>query len=97
MKKIFSKIRPDKCMECGTNRSIEIYDIFDKPINYSYLVDLHETKNINIMERLNNRTLSYMKCKRCGKIYCIDWREPDYPVPVRTMWYLDQFLSIYDK
>ena len=93
MKKIFSIIRPDKCMECNTERSIEIFDVFDKPINYSYLLDLLESKNIDVNERLNNRQLSYMQCRRCGKIYCIDWRNRNYPVPVRAFWYLDIFLD----
>ena len=98
MKKIFSVIRPDKCMECNTERSIELFDIFDRPVNYSYLLDLIESKNINIDEKFNNRQLSYMRCKRCGKVYCIDWRTKNYPVPVRAFWYLEQFLyNNYNK
>ena len=92
MKKIFSIIRADKCMECNTERSIEIFDIFDKPINYSYLLDLLDTKDIDINEKINNRQLSYMQCRRCGKVYCIDWRNRKYPVPVRSFWYLEMFL-----
>lgn len=97
MIKIFSKIRPDKCMECNTERSIEIFDIFNKPINFSYLIDLTESKNIDINEKFNNRQLSYMQCRRCGKVYCIDWRN-DIPTPIRAFWYLDQFLyNNYNK
>lgn len=95
MIKIFSKIRADKCMECNSDRSIEMFDVFDRPVNYSYLLDLLETKNIDVNEKFNNRQLSYMQCRRCGKVYCIDWRNKDYPVPVRAFWYLDRFLDQY--
>lgn len=89
---VFSKIRPDKCMECNTERAIEIFDVFNKPVNYSYLLDLLESKDIDISEKFSNRQLSYMQCRRCGKVYCIDWRSRNYPVPVRAFWYLEQFL-----
>lgn len=98
MKKIFRIIRADRCMECNSDRSIELFDIYDKPVNYSYLLDLLERNNIDINEKLNNRQLSYMQCRKCGKVYCIDWRDRNYPVPVRAFWYLEQFLyNNYNK
>lgn len=95
MIKIMNTIRPDKCMECNTDRCIELYDIYDKPVNYTYLVDMYERgNNQNIIEKFDNRQLSYMKCKRCGKQYCIDWRNRTLPIPIRAFWYLDHFLNI---
>lgn len=99
MVKIMNIIRPDKCMECKTDRCIELYDIYDKPVNYTYLVDMYERgKREDIIDRLDKRQLSYMKCKRCGKQYCIDWRDRSLPIPIRAFWYIDNFLdSNYNK
>lgn len=94
MIKIMHKIRPDKCMECNTDRSIELFDMYDRQVNYSYLIDQYEKGIIlDSMERFDNRQLSYMMCKKCGKVYCIDWRDIHLPVPVRTFWYLENFLD----
>lgn len=93
MIRVINKIRPDKCMECNTDRCIELYDRNDKPVNYTYLIDMYEKGNINILEKFDSRQLSYMRCKKCGKQYCIDWRNRDLPIPIRAFWYLDNFLN----
>lgn len=92
MIKIMTSIRGDHCGRCGNKRSIEIYDKFNRAANYSLLLD--NVDDTNIVERFNNRELTHMKCKRCGFVYCIDWRE-GIPMPLREFSHIDNFL--YDN
>ena len=84
------KVRADYCSNCNKPRSVECYDKFDKPINLTYELDqLERGKEIN----LDNRVLSYMKCSRCGFIYCIDFRNPNIIKPLRSFSIIQSFLD----
>ena len=61
--------RLDKCPSCNEDRVLEIYDKFNRPVNFSKYVD-----SDNLSELLENRhDLRYMKCKKCGKSYKISY------------------------
>lgn len=68
--KVIQFKRHDNCINCNSDRSIELYDVYNKPVNYSYFLD--NISRIDI-DCFNKRELSYMKCKKCGKIYNINW------------------------
>lgn len=86
MEKLFIKIRDDYCMKCNSDRSIELYDVNDKPINYSNLVDRmkYNMREDIIIKYLNKYELSHFKCKKCNIKYKIDWTDGYIPHVLRT-------------
>lgn len=56
--------RDDYCYNCSSERAIEMYDVFGKPIGYSHILDNNES--------IMDMRLKFAKCSRCGKIYNID-------------------------
>lgn len=63
--------RNDYCYECNTRKAIEIYNIYNKPIKFSNLLDYGTEDDFKrVME---GNTLSYMKCRKCGKVFPILW------------------------
>ena len=66
MKKAYEIIRPDKCLICKGERSIELYDIKELPLYYSKMVDTKNTSN------LNGRKLSYFYCNNCDTFFPVD-------------------------
>lgn len=84
------RLRGDYCHKCDTERSIECYDKYDRPINYNLLIDKH-LNNPNFLEKLGNKQLGYFMCRKCKTIYCIDWRG-GFPQPVRDFYYINEFL-----
>jgi len=92
--KTISFKRQDHCVKCNADRSIELYDIYDKPINYSYFLD---RLNSVSLDSFNRRELSYMQCKKCGVVYDITW-ENKIPEPLINKNTLFIFLnSVFKK
>ena len=64
---------PTYCRICG-KYSIDLYNVYNSPIGYNNILN-RNTKS-NILKALdNNKSLSYMKCKNCGKVFYIDWTQ----------------------
>jgi hypothetical protein len=84
-------IREDYCFKCDTPRMIECFDVFNRPLNYSLLLDRKE--QMNIQDRINMKDLYYMKCKRCGTIFIIDWVLGNIPKPLSMMSNIHIFLN----
>lgn len=75
MNKPFIFGRPDTCPKCNKSRSLEVYNRFDKPMNYSFILDRHE----DISKRMID--ISYIKCKRCHERFFPRWdNEFIYPM-----------------
>ena len=84
------RLRGDYCDCCNSERSIECYDKNNRPINYTVFIDMY-MKDKEIIKKLDNRELSYMECKKCRKLYLIDWRY-QYPMPMRNFGVINDFL-----
>lgn len=95
----FIKYRPDYCVLCDSQRSIECYDIYGKPINYVILVDKYNRNKELALDILHNKNLSCMKCKRCHNEFRIDWSSPDrFPKPLYSdKFKLNLFINRYSK
>lgn len=90
--KVFNFVRYDYCNQCNTDRSIECYDSYGKPVNYSLLVDQY-LKEKDIDRVLNGyRTFIYFRCKKCGALYRLDWRTR-FPVPLRSEFVVENFIE----
>lgn len=87
--KIFTYERYDYCNICNTDKGIECYDKYDKTINYSYFITAYMRGNI--ISTFDNKELTYMKCKRCGYVYAIDWTN-GVPLPLRNFRHIENFL-----
>ncbi len=92
MKQLFKPIRGDYCTKCNTQRSIECYNKFDKPINYTYFLDQLEKGRTEILGNLDKIEITSMCCKKCNEVYFIDWRQ-GYPLPIRDFIIVDIFLQ----
>lgn len=93
MKNLFTPIRADYCTHCGTDRALECYTKFDKPINYPLFLD--ELKhNSSIIHKLDNYEIEYMLCRKCKTEFFIDWRN-GYPEPIRDFILVEIFLNNY--
>lgn len=87
--------RPDTCFKCESKRSIECYDIYNNPLNYSLLLDKLETrpdKTDETLSILNKRELVIMRCKKCNKQYVIKWNN-GIPEPLRNFCFIEEFLD----
>lgn len=84
--------RDDYCTNCRTQKTIELYNIYDKPMRYSNLLSF--ANNINLDSVLDKTVLSYMKCKKCGKIYKICWKDHK-PAPMVCDPVFDDFMQNY--
>jgi hypothetical protein len=74
--------RPDYCNKCNTERAIECYDVYSRPINYTLIMDYVEKGKI-VTDIIDKRELSHMECKKCKTQYNLDWtKAPGYPVPL---------------
>ena len=76
MEAMIKPIREDTCLNCGKERSVELYDKEQKPVRYTFLLDSHKTGI------LVDRKLSHFQCRSCGKVYGLDWVKRDYPKPL---------------
>ncbi len=98
MKPLIEFARMDDCSCCNTQKSIECYDIYDKPINYTYFLDRYE-KDKEVLTKLNNRVLAYMQCRNCHNKFVIYWdQNREIPIPMNThisAIFFDKFIKIY--
>lgn len=90
MIQLMEPIREDTCLVCNSIRSIELYDIGNHPVRYTYLLDSNNT------DRLLDRKLSHFQCRKCHKIYSIDWSDKSRPKPLSEVKKMD-FLRSYQK
>lgn len=75
------RYKPAHCFNCNTD-NVLCYDNRGREVAYA----TRPTTSLNdILENINDRTLSYMQCKNCGHRYLIDYSlgyaravEPDY-------------------
>lgn len=87
-----SFVREDYCSNCHTN-NLECYDMYDKPINYPLLVNRGFNDNDLAKVVDSNRSLCYFRCKKCGEYFRLDWRNFKYPVPLRTEFFVNNFVN----
>lgn len=71
--------RQDTCPICESKRSIECYDTFNRPIQFTKILDCIEN-NQNFDLRF--REFSYMKCKNCNVRFMLDWKDKNIPRPL---------------
>ena len=62
----------------------------DKPVRFTLFIDG------NNLDRLKNRSLSYMKCRKCEHKFKIDWTEYGNPYPLSEQ-KMNDFLSKYSN
>ena len=79
-------IDPVICNSCG-NRSLEIYNRYDKPMGLTLAIQSGE---IEMFQKMNVR---YFKCKKCGAEFPIQWRD-NIPIPLTDGNY-DMFFEMY--
>ena len=77
---LITKIRPDTCPNCNSLRSLELYDLNNNPIRYTVLLDSHNTDKV-----IDTRKLSHFQCKRCKKVFMINWKNKNIPYPLTDM------------
>lgn len=81
--------RDDRCYGCNTN-SIECYDYNGRPMGFSRIINLSS----NGREVDLKKSISYMKCTKCGTRYTPQWENGrSLPRPMNT----DIGLSIFMK
>lgn len=76
------------CPRCN-KETVMAYDAKNKPIPFAVRVT---TTTDDIMNNLNNVTLSYMKCTDCGATYFIDY-SLGFARPVAGPYIRDLFFS----
>lgn len=74
-------IGPTYCEDCGSD-SIDIYNMYNKPIGYPAMVRNFGAEDVINLLNQEKYPLAYMKCSRCNKIYVIDWSR-GIPRPLR--------------
>jgi len=77
----------DYCPYCHTKHSIELYDIFNKSLNYRNILHLSNIESI-----IDVKQLSYFKCKNCNKEYKIEW-DNGRPYPLTYNLNINYFLK----
>lgn len=78
------------CSYCN-KESIELYDIFNKPMNYSKLLS-----NDNIDNILDIKQLLKFRCTNCNKEYNIIWKD-HFPYPLKHNKEINYFLNRFMK
>ena len=79
--------RKDTCVYCKSKRSVELYDNFNRPLNYTLLLDSlksNPNRREEILSKLDNKVLGYMKCRKCNHLYDIRWNK-NFPYPLTTI------------
>ena len=71
MPRLFSIIRQDTCIFCNKDRAIELYDINDNPIRFSFILD---NERYVLLDR---REIHYGECKYCKRKFMLDWSSND--------------------
>lgn len=73
------RILPYECPKCG-NKTINIYDKWDKRVNYSLLCRYNTYEQVK--RKLENTDLKYMRCDACKSIFILDWSREKIPYPI---------------
>lgn len=80
----------DYCMDCNSEHSLMIYDIFNRPTSMLNI--------INDPSILSKKEFVFIKCKNCGKEYNIDWSsDTRVPRPLLSNIHLNQFLHDFKQ
>jgi hypothetical protein len=80
----------DYCMDCNTEHSLVIYDIFNRGTDIRSI--------INNPAIIDSKEMSYIKCKNCNREYNIDWSsQTRIPRPLITNIGLSSFLTQYKQ
>lgn len=80
----------DYCSVCNTQHSVELYNIYNKEVNYTLLLQMRD-KIDNIVDK---SILSQFKCRRCGAKFNIDWTIKNgvrFPTPFKQKYLLNKF------
>lgn len=72
--------RMDRCQNCNSEYSLEIYDYFNTPMGYRSIIDLFTAGKQMPKSYLNKRAFYTIRCKKCGKCYPIKWVR-GFPLP----------------
>lgn len=88
MEKPIIRRKGSYCFDCEAD-TIIAYDTKDRAVPY---VTRPNTTLEDIKSSLNNTTLSYMKCSKCGKKYLIDY-SLGYARPVSGSYIRNDFFS----
>lgn len=67
MIKPFKFDRPDTCPKCKKSRSLEVYNRFDKPMNYAFILDRKTPPSEKLID------IEYIKCKYCKERFFPRW------------------------
>ena len=54
--------RPDYCPYCDSDRSIELYNRYNKALRYTVFLDMMSSGKISEL----SKDYEYLKCKKCG-------------------------------
>lgn len=83
------------CTRCDSY-SIELYDRNFKSVNYNLLISRFKSGG-DVESILNNKSLSFFKCNKCGVKFNIDWTDNNFPKPLREEYKIQIFLSKHTK
>lgn len=72
------RILPCECPNCHKN-TICIYDKYGKMINYPLLLKYNNEDQILL--KLKNTDLKYMRCDSCKSVFILDWTRGKIPYP----------------
>lgn len=72
--------RPDKCPNCNTEYSLEIYDFFNTPMGYRGIIDIYMSNDRLPKAMINKRPFYTIRCKKCGQCYPLKWIH-GFPLP----------------
>lgn len=87
----FTIIRADTCPHCGAERSVDFFDKNNNPTRLTYILDN------NLLSRLDEKELSYARCRRCKMEFMLNWIvDRTYPYPA-DIFDLDEFMRNYRK
>lgn len=78
---LITETRSDKCLTCGSSRSIEIYDFFGNPIRYTALLDKYHMGQKDVFKSFKY-PLYQARCKTCREVFQIEWIGNTRPIPI---------------
>lgn len=84
------------CNSCNSVHGLECYDISNRPINYSLLIQMFN-QGKTISQILDKKELAYFKCRKCGEYYRISWNLLNFPVPLRYEFPVEVFIRDFNK
>lgn len=67
-------IREDTCPVCKSERTLEIYNQYNKPCYYSTYLDKRHNGSLDLFEPRVGY-VSYIRCDRCRTKFIIEWVE----------------------